>query len=36
MNTLDVRAHPHSAVNLSRTLSAYVRELYYDPCLYEP
>ncbi|MBV9047551.1 MAG: amidohydrolase family protein [Solirubrobacterales bacterium] len=32
----NVRAHPHSAVNLSRPPSAYLRDLYYDTCLYEP
>jgi aminocarboxymuconate-semialdehyde decarboxylase len=31
----NVRAHPHSAVNLSRVPSAYLRDLYYDTCVYE-
>lgn len=32
----NVRAHPHSAVNISRRPSEYLRELHYDTCLYEP
>lgn len=32
----NVRAHPPSAVNISRPPSAYLRDLYYDTCLYEP
>ncbi len=31
----NVRAHPPSAVNISRPPSAYLRDLYYDTCLYE-
>jgi aminocarboxymuconate-semialdehyde decarboxylase len=32
----NVAAHPHSAVNISRRPSEYLRDLYYDTCLYEP
>jgi aminocarboxymuconate-semialdehyde decarboxylase len=32
----NVKAHPHSAVNISRRPSEYLRDLYYDTCLYEP
>jgi aminocarboxymuconate-semialdehyde decarboxylase len=32
----NVRAHPQSAVNLTRKPSEYLRDLYYDTCLYEP
>jgi len=32
----NVRAHPHSAVNISKRPSEYLAELYYDTCLYEP
>jgi aminocarboxymuconate-semialdehyde decarboxylase len=32
----NVQAHPQSAVNLSRPPSTYLRDLYYDTCLYEP
>jgi aminocarboxymuconate-semialdehyde decarboxylase len=32
----NVKAHPHSAVNISRNPSEYPRSLYYDTCLYEP
>jgi aminocarboxymuconate-semialdehyde decarboxylase len=32
----NVQAHPPSAVNLSRKPSTYLRDLYYDTCLYEP
>jgi aminocarboxymuconate-semialdehyde decarboxylase len=32
----NVKAHPHSAVNISRKPSEYLRNLYYDTCLYEP
>jgi aminocarboxymuconate-semialdehyde decarboxylase len=32
----NVKAHPHSAVNISRKPSQYLRNLYYDTCLYEP
>jgi aminocarboxymuconate-semialdehyde decarboxylase len=32
----NVKAHPHSAVNISRRPSEYLRCLHYDTCLYEP
>jgi aminocarboxymuconate-semialdehyde decarboxylase len=32
----NVKAHPHSAVNISRRPSEYLRDLHYDTCLYEP
>jgi aminocarboxymuconate-semialdehyde decarboxylase len=32
----NVKAHPQSAVNISRNPSEYLRGLYYDTCLYEP
>jgi hypothetical protein len=32
----NVHAHPQSAVNLSRTASSYLRDLYCDTYLYEP
>jgi aminocarboxymuconate-semialdehyde decarboxylase len=32
----NVQAHPHSAVNISRRPSEYLRDLHYDTCLYEP
>ena len=32
----NVKAHPHSAVNISRKPSEYLRNLHYDTCLYEP
>jgi aminocarboxymuconate-semialdehyde decarboxylase len=32
----NVKAHPHSAVNISRRPSEYLRNLHYDTCLYEP
>jgi aminocarboxymuconate-semialdehyde decarboxylase len=32
----NVKAHPHSAVNISKRPSEYLTDLYYDTCLYEP
>lgn len=32
----NVRAHPQSAANISRRPSEYLRNLFYDTCLYEP
>jgi aminocarboxymuconate-semialdehyde decarboxylase len=32
----NVKAHPHSTVNISRRPSEYLRDLHYDTCLYEP
>jgi aminocarboxymuconate-semialdehyde decarboxylase len=32
----NVKAHPHSAVNITRRPSEYLRDLHYDTCLYEP
>ena len=32
----NVKAHPHSAVNISRRPSEYLRDLHFDTCLYEP
>jgi aminocarboxymuconate-semialdehyde decarboxylase len=32
----NVKAHPPSTVNISRKPSEYLRNLYYDTCLYEP
>jgi aminocarboxymuconate-semialdehyde decarboxylase len=32
----NVKAHPHSAANISRRPSEYLRDLHYDTCLYEP
>jgi aminocarboxymuconate-semialdehyde decarboxylase len=32
----NVKAHPHSAVNIAKRPSEYLTDLYYDTCLYEP